>query len=134
MNRALNNLLAGTFCGLLTFGTTFFLVPFAASGVPDFIWILADIIISCAAAVLIFKKLFSVSLLSVLISPLIQFILLFVLSVPAARSIGISMNGAFGAFELMGFAVPLIFGTFAAQLITLFIINRFCKGKELNNG
>lgn len=124
---------AAAVCGAATFAVVFFLVPAVASGVPDFLWMAANVIIACVSAVLIFEKLIPASPIYIPASAVFQFILLLIFADPVSDLLGINLDSGFGGFEFfVGFALPWIIGTTAAQLITLLIFRKLCKGKELN--
>lgn len=56
MKAKLKNAASGALCGAFTFFTVFLLTPSIASGILDFLWIAANLIISCAGALFIFKN------------------------------------------------------------------------------
>ena len=121
MKKFLPSVFAGTICGAATFVTTFFLVPKIASGIPDFLWIGAALILSCVFALLIFKKIIPAPIYYIFISFLVQLLLAFVFKKTVSLSVGINLDSAFGFFELIGFVFPLILGTTFAQFSVLFI-------------
>lgn len=90
----------------------------------------ANIIIACGAAFLIFEKLLPADPVFILGAAFFQFLLLFIFSDTAAKTLGFNPDSALGGFELIGFAFPWIIGTTAAQHITLLIYRKLFKGKE----
>lgn len=132
MKNFIHSTVAAVLCGAVTFGVIFFLIPTVAVGVPDFVWITANIVLACAAAFFIFEKLIPTKPLYILAAPIFELVLILIFAEHAADSVGINLDSAFGGFEFAGFALPWIFGATAAQLITLLISKKLCKGKELN--
>lgn len=121
---------AAAICGAVTFAVVFFLVPAFASGIPDFLWMAANVIFACGAALLIFEKLLPAKPLFVLASAVFQFILLLIFAKPVSDLLGFNLDSGFGGFEFIGFSVPWIIGTTAAQFITLLIFRKLYRGKE----
>ncbi len=132
MKAKLKNAASGALCGAFTFFTVFLLTPSIASGILDFLWIAANLIISCAGALFIFEKLIPAKAHCVFLSLFMQLALLLIFADPVSDLLGFDPNSAFGGLELLGFAVPWIFGTTAAQFAVLLIFRKLCKGKELH--
>lgn len=119
-------------CALATFSVIFLFIPLIAKGIPDIIWITAAVIISSSAAFFIFEKLLPAKPFYVLLSPVLQLLLLLIFAKPIARFCGFDIESGFGFFEFLGYSIPWIFGATAAQLFTLLISGKLCKGKELD--